>query len=155
MWPNPQFPADLVTFTQEIPNGKLYFLCSFSWFVVVFILCDVWYQLNLLVNLWINPVIIYLFKFNYKSTRKWYEICAKSIIKSPKRRPTSVNSYFWTYLAPFCNISIVDFEQVNVYREGKYLFNRLFKNHLQFLLEIWANVGKLICYALLFFKRNE
>ena len=28
MWPNPQFPADLVTFTEEIFNGKLHFLCS-------------------------------------------------------------------------------------------------------------------------------
>ena len=30
MWPNPQFPADLVTFTEEIFNGKLHFLCSFK-----------------------------------------------------------------------------------------------------------------------------
>ena len=28
MWPNLQFPADLVRFTEEIFNGKLYFLCS-------------------------------------------------------------------------------------------------------------------------------
>ena len=28
MWPNPQFSADLVTFTEEILNEKLYFLCS-------------------------------------------------------------------------------------------------------------------------------
>ena len=28
MWPNPQFPADLVTITEEILNGKLHFLCS-------------------------------------------------------------------------------------------------------------------------------
>ena len=28
MWSNPQFPADLVTFTEEILNGKLYFLVS-------------------------------------------------------------------------------------------------------------------------------
>ena len=28
MWPNPQFPADLVTFTEEILNGKLHFLWS-------------------------------------------------------------------------------------------------------------------------------
>ena len=28
MLPNPQFPADLVTFTEEPLNGKLYFLCS-------------------------------------------------------------------------------------------------------------------------------
>ena len=25
MWPNSQFPADLVTFTEEILNGKLHF----------------------------------------------------------------------------------------------------------------------------------
>ena len=36
MWPNPQFPADLVTFTEEILNGKLQFLCSdsFKLFIV-------------------------------------------------------------------------------------------------------------------------
>ena len=27
MWPNPQFAADLVTFTEGILNGKLQFLC--------------------------------------------------------------------------------------------------------------------------------
>ena len=25
MWPNPEFPEDLVTFTEEIRNGKLHF----------------------------------------------------------------------------------------------------------------------------------
>ena len=28
MWPNLQFPADLVTFAEEILNGKLHFLRS-------------------------------------------------------------------------------------------------------------------------------
>ena len=28
MWPNPQETADLVLFTEEIPNGKSPFLCS-------------------------------------------------------------------------------------------------------------------------------
>ena len=28
MWPNTQFPADLVTFTEEIRNGRLNFLYS-------------------------------------------------------------------------------------------------------------------------------
>ena len=28
MWPNPQFSADLVAFTEEMLNGKLHFLCS-------------------------------------------------------------------------------------------------------------------------------
>ena len=27
MWPNSQFPADLVTFTEEIHNGGYHFLC--------------------------------------------------------------------------------------------------------------------------------
>ena len=28
MWPNPEFPADLVLFAEEILNEKLHFLCS-------------------------------------------------------------------------------------------------------------------------------
>ena len=28
MWKNPQFPADLITFNEEIFIGKLRFLCS-------------------------------------------------------------------------------------------------------------------------------
>ena len=28
MWPNPQLPVDLYTFTEEVFNGKLHFLCS-------------------------------------------------------------------------------------------------------------------------------
>ena len=28
MWQNPQETVDLVTFTEEILNGKLHFLCS-------------------------------------------------------------------------------------------------------------------------------
>ena len=35
MWPNPQFPADLVTFTEEILNGKLHFLCSVKYVLVL------------------------------------------------------------------------------------------------------------------------
>ena len=32
MRPNPQFPADLVTFTEKMLNGKLRFMCSdISW----------------------------------------------------------------------------------------------------------------------------
>ena len=36
MWPNPQFPANLITFTEEIINGKLPFLYSalgFMWII--------------------------------------------------------------------------------------------------------------------------
>ena len=37
MWPNSQGTADLVTFTQEILNGKLHFLCSVMLFLENFI----------------------------------------------------------------------------------------------------------------------
>ena len=30
MWPNPQFPEDLATFTEKIPNGNLIF-CAVIW----------------------------------------------------------------------------------------------------------------------------
>ena len=28
LWPNPQKSADLATFTEELLNGKLHFVCS-------------------------------------------------------------------------------------------------------------------------------
>ena len=31
MWPNLQFPTDLVTFTEKILNGKLHFSCNVIW----------------------------------------------------------------------------------------------------------------------------
>ena len=34
MWPNPQETADLVTFIEEILNGKLHFLCA-VWLTVL------------------------------------------------------------------------------------------------------------------------
>ena len=38
MWPNPQSPADLVTFTEEILNGKFHFLCSDRYLVIIIII---------------------------------------------------------------------------------------------------------------------
>ena len=35
MWPNPQFPAHLVTFTEEICNEKLHFLCTVYWKLIL------------------------------------------------------------------------------------------------------------------------
>ena len=40
MWPNRQFPADLVTFTEEIINGKFLFLCSDA------CICITWFNVN-------------------------------------------------------------------------------------------------------------
>ena len=38
MWPNPQETTDLVTFTEEILNGKLHFLCSVNYMKLAFIM---------------------------------------------------------------------------------------------------------------------
>ena len=38
MWPNPQETAHLVTYTEEILNGKLHFLCSVIW--IGYGICD-------------------------------------------------------------------------------------------------------------------
>ena len=65
MWPNPQFPVDLITFTEEILNGKIHFCAmlhlSVSWFVFYFhhkfrkvyryflksVYCNIWFSLSL------------------------------------------------------------------------------------------------------------
>ena len=36
MWPYPQIPADLASFTEEIPNGKFHFFCSIQNFMIIF-----------------------------------------------------------------------------------------------------------------------
>ena len=43
MWPNPQEPAELVTFTEEMINGKLNFLCSVNkcyYWIIIYFLCS-------------------------------------------------------------------------------------------------------------------
>ena len=40
MWPDPQKTGDLVTFSKEILNGKLYFLCSKSYGISIYGVID-------------------------------------------------------------------------------------------------------------------
>ena len=49
MWPNSQFPADLVTFTEETVNGKLHFLGSERDFYLHGILKTFRYKVNWLI----------------------------------------------------------------------------------------------------------
>ena len=63
---------------------------------------------------------ICLFKVNNKNSRKRCETCSNLTIKTQERRPTSMTSFWcfncliWAYFKPFCSVSFVDFEQVNV-----------------------------------------
>ena len=43
---NPQESADLLTFTEEIHNGKLHFLCSVGFLVLDSVLSCAWFLLT-------------------------------------------------------------------------------------------------------------
>ena len=74
MWPNAQSPADLVTFTEEILNGKLHFLCSesksfwrfFSIFIVDF---EYGFFCCKYRGIMSTPNRRYIFNINKKNTR--------------------------------------------------------------------------------------
>ena len=60
MWPNPQETVDLVTFTEEILNGKLHFLCSAN---LKSLPSQSWYsKLGILKKISKNEILHYLFK---------------------------------------------------------------------------------------------
>ena len=65
------------------------------------------------------PEKIYLYKFNNRNTRKWYEICSELTIKTPKRSQdvndiVLVSILLALIFHTFSGISFVDFEQANV-----------------------------------------
>ena len=61
---NPQFPADLVTFTEEILNGKLHFLC-----------CAIWDHLHNLKNVKsIHGVVLHLVKLRSSTSSFLHKI---------------------------------------------------------------------------------
>ena len=58
MGPNPQETADLVTFTEDILNGKLHFLCSEevrSWKHVVSLLVIIYTETTFLILYYLFP----------------------------------------------------------------------------------------------------
>ena len=65
-WPNAQFPADLVTFTEEILNGKRHFFCAVlhCWPVSFFSKCDSFHELII----WDHPFYSAHAKFSEKVT---------------------------------------------------------------------------------------
>ena len=74
MWPNPQFPTDLVAFNEEILNGKLHF----------FVQCP----FLLLVNSSVESPFVG--KFN----RRVGPVIPVSVAKNRKQRKNWVSSWF-------------------------------------------------------------
>ena len=72
MWPNTQFPADLVTFTEAILNGKLQFLCSamiFTYFASSSPLKFSWHSFFNLAKSACSVYWCYIFSFEYSWLR--------------------------------------------------------------------------------------
>ena len=106
MWPNTQFPADSLTFTEETPNGNLYFLCSFAY--------------SQLFHVFIMHVDSCS---NWKNQRYISSECAftaASAMAGIKKR--CYNLEFWFYLKP--RQSMKHFE--GRYDEYLYIFLRIF-----------------------------
>ena len=59
MWANPQFPVDLVTFIEEILNGKLHFLCSVSYSFTIKGLCRECFKILCIFSLF-QKILIFL-----------------------------------------------------------------------------------------------
>ena len=82
MWPNPQLSADLVTFTEEILNGKFRFLRSLHDNIVL-----KWVEEHPHIIRYQNGTdsVFIFFKFNNGNTGMMCEICSKLTINIPEK----------------------------------------------------------------------
>ena len=79
MWPNPQFPADLVTFTEVMLNGKLHFLCSACFALKALIFYFSFCQLILLLKILYRDTLFaaperYLLKSDDEENKTYLEL---------------------------------------------------------------------------------
>ena len=82
MWPNLQFPVDLVTFTEEIVNGKPHFLCNgMSWYW-----CTLgWFEVARLNHMWKLPRVLKIFRCSDLNILSNWLYVINIIISSPWR----------------------------------------------------------------------
>ena len=86
MCQNPQFPADLVSFTDEILRGKLHFLCCVCMRALYLAIKVATYFHGVAINITVtwNPPNIYPFKSQQTETlEKRVKYVLKLIIKTP------------------------------------------------------------------------
>ena len=93
MWSNLQLFEDLVTFTEEILNGKLHF-CALL--VVIFVaLCDMWFSLWFLfiqqhqfINRWYNAKLVFgdisIVNSVCQNLKFFFPVSAKFLYKKPR-----------------------------------------------------------------------
>ena len=112
MWPNPQFPADLVTFTGEILNGKLHFLCR--------VLCYLEYLPWSTENIIAYDQILKILRYYYNG---------KYIIEYIFWISGWLILDFGIYTPTYFSISSIDTYLVTVVNEDTNLLFSMLKNH--------------------------
>ena len=121
MWPNPQFPADFVTCTKEILNGKLHFLCS----------------VLMLLILWVNLLI----HSKYRKIRTRNKCLFGHFSSSAKRYKTSFGKPFTWFQTSSRKVNLDEFRYVilvarllmSAVREIKILAVKMFLKFIFFL----------------------
>ena len=83
--------------------------------------CYIWSDFALLMSNFRYPANSYLFK-NNKNIWKRCQMCSKLTMSTTEKRQSRRSGVFiilvsWTYSTPISNVSIVEFEQVNIWWE--------------------------------------
>ena len=84
--------------------------------------CYIWSDFALLMSNFRYPANSYLFKKNNKNIWKRCQMCSKLTMSTTEKRQSRRSGVFiilvsWTYSTPISNVSIVEFEQVNIWWE--------------------------------------
>ena len=89
--------------------------CKYQFFESLFLKCEHLKQVYYFI---FSPANVHLFKFSNRYTRKRCEICSKLTTKHQNNVIDVVLMFLlltiWTYFTPFCSVSIVNFEEVDV-----------------------------------------
>ena len=102
MGPNPQGTVELATFTEEILNGKLHFLCSDMWEY-----SHIFYAVNIMkvkkvVKLYSNNVVLLLqdnFNLEHHLTKKFVIDSKIDLENWKKRQGCNKDMYMCRYLS--------------------------------------------------------
>ena len=96
MWSNPQSPANLITFTEEILNGELQFLCSATSSIEIL-------GLNKLKHIvfFLNILLIILEQLYSKHCCKWLFLCFDFLME--KGRPPTEEEKVENFIQNLCS----------------------------------------------------
>ena len=140
--------------TLTLTMASLFFTCNYLFAQSRYI----WFDFVLLMSNFRCPANSYLFKVNNKNIWKRCQMCSKLTMRTTEKRQSRRSGVFiilmsWTYSTPFSNVSIVEFEQVNIWWEDPifYIKPMLIKSQKIFKIAITIKEQHHICLNLLSF----